>query len=249
MSLTSLNNKNILVTGASSGIGKETAILLSSLGANVIIAGRNAERLTLTFEQLVSTNNNIKLAFDVNDEDAVASIASQLPMIDGIVHAAGIMQTLPFKFINRTAINEIINTNFLSPLFLTQAIVKAKRLNKGASLVFVSSIGGNIIGSKGNLMYSASKGALNAALKVLALEMAPQKIRVNNIAPGMVKTEMWNTENSLFSAEQLADDEKKYPLGYGEPIDVANAAAFLLSDAGKWITGSTLIIDGGFTIQ
>jgi NAD(P)-dependent dehydrogenase (short-subunit alcohol dehydrogenase family) len=248
MSFLNLEGKKILVTGASSGIGRATAQLLSTLGAELIIGGRNPERLQETFNSL-QAGSHMQFRFDVNEAADLEPLVKQLPALDGVVHAAGIMKTLPFKFINRSSLEEVVNTNFIAPLLFTQLLLKHKLINANASLVFISSIAGNVIGTKGNLLYSASKGALNASLKVLALELAGRKIRVNNVAPGMVKTEMWQSENSSVSQEQLLEDAKKYPLGFGEPTDVANATAFLLSEVSKWMTGSTLVIDGGFTIQ
>lgn len=245
--LFSLNEKKILVTGASSGIGKATAIAAAAQGASVFLTGRNEGRLKATLSQL-KPGDHYFLPADLTQESSIENLVSKLNELDGVVHAMGMMNTLPYKFINRHALNEIMEVNFTAPTLLTQSLLKAKKINKSGSIVFISSIAGNTIGSKGNSLYSATKGALNGAAKVLALELAAQKIRVNTLSPGMVKTEMW-AQSSSFSSEQLAEDEKRYPLGYGSPEDVAGAAVFLLSDAGRWITGADLILDGGFTIQ
>lgn len=245
--LFSLSGKKYLVTGASSGIGRSIAIMLAEQGADVIITARNEERLRETLTLMKGSNHSF-ISADLSEEESLKTITSNFESLDGVVHAAGIMNTLPYKFITRKALGEIMDVNFIAPSLLTQTMLKAKKIKSGGSIVFISSIGGNVIGSKGNAMYSATKGAINASAKVLALELAGQKIRVNNVAPGMVKTEMWATSSS-FSQEQLDEDEKKYPLGYGNPEDVAGAVVFLLSDASRWVTGSTLVLDGGFTIQ
>jgi NAD(P)-dependent dehydrogenase (short-subunit alcohol dehydrogenase family) len=142
-----------------------------------------------------------------------------------------------------------MNTNLFSPFFLTQSLFKKKKILNNSSILFVSSISGPIIGSKGNMMYSASKSAVNGIIKVLALELAEKKIRVNAISAGMVNSEMWKDTNNLISSDDLIQDSKKYPLGYGKPSDVASLASFLVSNESTWITGSTIVIDGGFTIQ
>lgn len=244
-----LVNKKILVTGASSGIGRQIALDTSRMGAGVCITGRNKERLYETFQQLDKNEGHQQVPADLNMADEIGFLASSVPQLDGVVLCSGIMKTLPFKFIKEDDLNNVMQTNFTSPIMLLNSLVKNKKLKKNASIVFISSIGGNIIGTKGNGMYSASKGAINAIQKVIALELAAQGIRVNNISPGMVKTEMWNTDDATITQEQLLEDEKKYPLGYGDVTDVANASIYLLSDASKWVTGITLVLDGGFSIQ
>lgn len=243
----SLQNKNILVTGASSGIGRQVAISTAGMGATVHITARDNGRLDQTLQQLEAGNHQKHIA-DLTIEADTDALADALPALDGLVLSAGIVKTLPFKFVNHAELNNIMQTNFYAPVLLISKLLKKKKLNKKCSIVFISSIGGNFIGAKGNSMYSASKGAINSMQKVIALELAPQKIRVNNVSPGMVRTEM--IENTTaFSAEQMAEDESKYPLGYGEVTDVANAIIYLLSDASKWVTGISLLLDGGFTIN
>jgi NAD(P)-dependent dehydrogenase (short-subunit alcohol dehydrogenase family) len=241
----SLKGKKILVTGASSGIGRQIAISVSGMGAETYITGRNEQRLSDVFKLLEVPGT--QYAANLDTEQELDNLVKLMPNLDGVVLSAGIVKTLPFKFVNRKDLDAIFETNFFSPSFLVNKLLKTKKLNKNGSVVFISSIAGNYIGAVGNAMYSATKGAINAIQKVLAIELAAQKIRVNNISPGMIKTELIN--DPVFTEEQLKEDEKKYPLGFGEPTDVANAAIYLLSDASKWVTGSTLIIDGGFTIQ
>lgn len=243
----SLTGKHILVTGASSGIGKSTALAIAAMGAQVHISGRDEARLTATFNELEGDGHSLHTA-DLTIENDVDALIQSVPVLDGVVLASGIIRTLPFKFINAGELDYVMLTNFSAPVLLLSKLIRLKKLNKGSSIVFVSSIGGNYIGAKGNAMYSASKGAINAIQKVLTVELAPQKIRVNSVCPGMVRTEMW--ENSTtFTTEQIEEDAKKYPLGYGEPSDVANGIVYLLSDASKWVTGISLILDGGFTAQ
>jgi NAD(P)-dependent dehydrogenase (short-subunit alcohol dehydrogenase family) len=243
-----LPNKTILITGASSGIGKAIAILLASLGAKCVISGRDVDRLHSVLELLEGTGHT-SISADISEPEGISKIVSECPNLDGIIHSAGVMQLLPYRAISPTAFEKIIKINLYAPFYLSQALLKKRTVNNNAAITFISSISGNIIGSKGNLMYSASKSALNGVIRVLALELAEKKIRVNGISAGMVKTEMWLNNNMAVSAEQLAKDEEKYPLGYGQPEDIANVAAFLVSDAAKWITGSTIIADGGFTNQ
>jgi len=238
----------ILITGASSGIGRSVAIKLSSLGYLCILIGRNIDRLTLTFNQLKGEGHKF-FNGDINDVSFVEDVSNQIGTINGIVHAAGILKLLPYQFIKRHDFSQIMDTNFFSPFFLTQELLNKKKVAGFSSIVFLSSISGPVVGSKGNLMYSASKSAVNGLVKTLALELAKKKIRVNAISAGMVLTEMW-TENSFnLTKDQLISDSQKYPLGYGKPEDIASIVAFLLSDEASWITGASLIADGGFTIQ
>lgn len=241
-----LSGKKILITGASSGIGRQIAISVALSGADLVITGRNTTRLAETFALLNGDNHQMLIA-DINSEEDADLLVENCNSLDGIVLASGILKTLPFKFVTAEALNDIMNSNFQSPVILLNKLIKMKKLNKGSSIIFISSIGGTLIGTIGNSMYSASKGAINSIQKVLALELAPQKIRVNSISPGMIKTPLWQ-EGSI-SNQQLLEDEKRYPLGYGRPEDVAFAAIYLLSDASRWATGSSLILDGGFSIQ
>ena len=242
----SLHRKIILVTGASSGIGRETAIQCSKMGAKVIATGRNANRLNETLEALEG-NGHQSIIADLISELSI--IVDLLPVLDGVVHSAGIISISPFIHLQEEELQNIMNVNFFSPVLLTQKLIKNKKINKNSSIVFVSSLAGNVVASKGNSAYSASKSAVSGIVKVLALELASRHVRVNSIMPGMVKTELMNSFLDTLTPEQLADDEKKYPLGYGMPHDVANAAIYLLSDASRWITGTSLILDGGFSLQ
>ncbi|RWY57321.1 SDR family NAD(P)-dependent oxidoreductase [Mucilaginibacter gilvus] len=243
----SLENKTILVTGASSGIGRQIAISTAGMGASLYISGRNTERLNETLQLLPRAGHTHNTA-DLTNESELDVLVDASPNLDGLVLSSGIVQTLPFKFASHLALDNMMQANFYAPVLLLNKLLRKKKLNKGCSVVFISSIAGNFTGTKGNSMYSASKGAINAMQKVIAVELAAQKIRVNNVSPAMVKTGMLDNA-TVFSTEQIEQDEKNYPLGYGEPLDVANGVIYLLSDASKWVTGISLILDGGFTIQ
>jgi NAD(P)-dependent dehydrogenase (short-subunit alcohol dehydrogenase family) len=240
-----LEGKTILVTGASSGIGRATAIECSKMGAKIIITGRNAARLQDTYVQLHG-NSHQQIATDLNDEEQIKLLVERMPEIHGIVHNAGATKILPFKFINRKDFDALMQTNFFAPVFITQQLHKQKKIQKRASIVFISSIATFSV-DIGNAMYSATKGAINSFAKVLAVELSKQQIRVNYIQPGMVKTNI--LESGVISEEQLKETERKYPLGrFGNPEDVAYAAIYFLSDASSWATGTNLVIDGGFTL-
>ena len=238
----------ILITGASSGIGRSIAIKLSTIGYDCIIVGRNFDRLKSTYDDL-SGNGHLYLNGDINDEDFLDKFSSHIGEINGIVHAAGIIKLQPFQFVKKEDFLQILNTNLLSPFFLTQKLFNSKKILNQSSIVFISSISGPIIGSKGNLMYSSSKSAVNGLIKTLALELAKKKIRVNAISAGMIVTELWTNNSSKLTSEQFYQDSLKYPLGYGKPEDIASIVSYLISEDSSWITGSTIVVDGGFTIQ
>ena len=241
----SLDDRTILVTGASSGLGASTAIECSKAGAKVIITGRSEERLNVTFTQLHGTGHT-QLLFDLSVEEDISKLANSLPKLDGIALYAGITKTIPVKFISTESIEEIFQVNLVSSMLLIQKLLKIKKINKGGSIVFISSIS-TAYADKGNAIYAASKGALNSFSKVLALELSTRNITSNCIQPGFVPTSMLAA--GVVSDEQLLDEKKKYPLGFGEPRDIANGVIYLLSDAAKWVTGSVLTIDGGVTLR
>ena len=238
----------ILITGASSGIGREISIKLSELGFQCVLTGRNLKELEITLTKMSGLNHAI-FSGDLNDQLFINKISDEIGHLNGVIHSAGIIKLLPFKFINKVEFDKIMNINLFSPFFLTQSLIKKKKILNDSSILFISSISGPIIGSKGNMMYSASKSAVNGIVKVLALELAEKKIRVNAISSGMIYSDMWKDDNNIITSEQLVQDSKKYPLGYGKPSDVASLAAFLISIESTWITGSTIVLDGGFTIQ
>lgn len=243
----SLVNKTIFITGASSGIGRATAIECSKLGAKVIITGRNKERLNDTFLQLEG-DIHMQLIADLNNKEEVNKLIDLLPQIDGCVQNAGIIKSTLTPFITEANLNEVLQINTITPIIMIQSLLKKKKFQKNSSIVFTSSISGNNIASLGNVMYSTSKAAINGFVKNAALDLASKKIRVNTVNPGMIKTDIYN--NGVISEEQLKEDETNYPLKrYGEPEEVAFAIIYLLSDASAWVTGTNLLIDGGFTLQ
>ena len=242
----SLKGKTILVTGASSGIGQKTAIECSKLGATVILTARNSERLNETFIQLEGLGHSLFIA-EQTDEKQVMSLVNSLPTLDGIVLCAGKGMTLPFPFCTREKYDEIFNVNYFAPVELLRLLVKKKKLGKDSSVVFVSSIGGNGSYSLGNGVYGASKAAINSTMKFCARELAPKKIRVNSVNPGMVNTKL--IQGGAISEDQHKADMEKYPLKrYGETEDIAYGIIYLLSSASSWVTGHALVIDGGVTI-
>ena len=242
-----LSGKTILVTGASSGIGRQIAVAAASMGASVIITGRNAERLQQT-KELTGTDAGMLIA-DLSAEADIRMLATETPKLNGVVFCAGVVEYIPARFITTEKLSNVFSVNFNSQVLLTQQLIKNKKLEPGASLLYVSSIS-SMIGVPATAMYAASKAALNAYVRVIASELAGQKIRANAICPGLVKTPLLDgAAASNLSAETFAAAEKQYPLGLGEPQDVAAATVFLLSDAARWITGTSLVIDGGLTLQ
>ena len=241
-----LEGKTVLVTGASSGIGQATAIACSRLGANVVVTGRNAERLQSTVGQL-RNQPAAQIEADLTNYDEVENLVASLPPLDGAVLCAGNSTTLPLQFGTREKFDEMFDVNFFAPVELMRLMYKKKKLQKGASVVLIASIGGTHSFMPGNGIYGASKAALNSVMKYAAREYASRKVRVNSICPGMVDTPL--IHRGTITEEQLAEDAKRYPLGrYGQPEDIANAAVYLLSDASSWVTGHDLVIDGGFSI-
>ena len=237
-----LKGKTILVTGASSGIGQATAVKCAQMGAEVVITGRDTERLQATADLM--GNLKAQIAADLTNQEDVERLVASLPPLDGAVLCAGNSTTLPLQFGSREKFDEMFNVNFFAPVEL---LYKKKVLQKGASVVLIASIGGTHSFMPGNGVYGASKAALNSLMKYAAREYASRKIRVNSICPGMVDTPL--IHRGTITEEQLAEDAKRYPLGrYGKPDDIANGAVYLLSDASSWLTGHDLVIDGGFSI-
>ena len=242
----SLAGKTILVTGASSGIGRETAIECSRMGADLVVNGRDATRLQETFNQL-ETSVKTQIVADLTLAEDVKRLVADLPPLDGAVLCAGNSTTLPLQFGAREKFDEMFDVNFFAPVELLRLLYKKKVLQKGASVVLIASIGGTHSFMPGNGVYGASKAALNSVMKYAAREYATRKVRVNSICPGMVDTPL--IHRGTITEEQLAEDAKKYPLGrYGRPDDIAHGAIYLLSDASSWLTGHDLVIDGGFSI-
>ncbi len=242
----SLKEKTVLVTGASSGIGRATAIECSKLGAKLIITGRNEERLNETMG-LLSGEGHTMVTGDLTSQEDIDKIVSETGKINGLVLCAGKGMTSPFPFSTKDKYAEIFDVNFFAPVELLRLLVKKKKMEKDSSVVMVSSIGGNGSYSLGNGVYGASKAALSSTMRFCARELAAKKIRVNTVNPGMVNTKL--ITGGAISEEQHQLDMQKYPLKrYGEPEEIAWAIIYLLSDASAWVTGHSLVIDGGVTI-
>jgi NAD(P)-dependent dehydrogenase (short-subunit alcohol dehydrogenase family) len=242
----SLENKTVLVTGASSGIGRAIAIECSKAGATLVITGRNPERLNDTFKQLEGSNHSFFVT-DLQIEDQTILLVENSPLLDGVVHSAGVINTAPFQYITEEKLNEIFSINFILPTLLSKTLIKQKKIKNGASIVWISSIAGSLCVSYGRSLYSATKSAVNGMTKSMALELSSKGIRVNSVNPGVIDTNV--VSESFITQEQWQEEVKKYPLKrYGKPKEVAYATIYLLSDASAWVTGTHLIIDGGFTL-
>lgn len=239
----SLEGKTILVTGASSGIGREIAIVCSKMRARIAITGRNEERLNETLVNL-DGNDNLMVSADLSLVEDIDRLVAECPVLDGIVHCAGIGDRTLLRMVREKDIRRVMDANFNAPVLLQRALLKNKRVRPSASIVFMASRA-PFAPSVGNGLYSASKGAMIAYAKVLGLELAPQKIRVNCVCPAMVWTELIKRDAELTGVD-YHEAEKAYPLGrYGKPEDIANLCVYLLSDASEWMTGSCIDITGG----
>lgn len=242
----SLEGKTVLVTGASSGIGKATAIECAKAGASVIITGRNKERLNETFESLEG-DNNLQYVLDLAEDEGIKSLVDILPKLDGLVLAAGIVEMNPVLFATKEKFDKIYQTNLFSPIEILRLIVKKKKFNPGFSVVVIDSVAGNSDISTANGIYGSGKAALKSFMKYAALELAPKKIRVNTISPGMILTPM-HTEG-VVEEDQLKEAVANIPMKeWGEAQDIAFGAVYLLSNASRYITGTDITIDGGLTI-
>ena len=229
----SLAGKIILVTGASSGIGRASALEASRLGAQVIVCGRDHERLSQTFQGLEGEGHTT-FEGDLLEQGTIDRLVEEVPALDGIVLSAGKGLTLPFQFCDRAKFDDIFNINFFSPLELLRQLFKKKKLTGRRSV--------------GNAVYGSAKAALQSMVRYTALELAPKKIRVNGVCPGMVNTPF--IHSGALTEEQLEKDRAAYPLKrYGEPEDIAHGVAYLLSEASSWVTGTSLVIDGGITAK
>jgi NAD(P)-dependent dehydrogenase (short-subunit alcohol dehydrogenase family) len=241
-----LEDKTILVTGASSGIGKATAIECSKLGARVVVTGRNEERLNQTLADLEG-EGHLAIVADLATDEGVKALVEQSPKIDGLVNNAGATVTVPVQFINRQNLEGLIQVNTIAPILLFQRLMKAKKLGKRSSVVFTASVSGLCCAVLGNSLYSTSKAAIGGFVKNAALELAGKNIRVNAVCPGMIDTHILDA--GIVGADDLERERQKYPMKrFGRPEEVAWSIIYLLSDASSFTTGSTLVMDGGFTL-
>jgi len=241
-----LSYKTILVTGASSGIGRSVAVICSEQGAKLCLTARNLIKLEETKKLLVPGDHCILIADLVNETDIV-KLADQLPELDGLVLNAGMVKTMPIQYVKNEIITKIFAVNVQSSILLIQQLLKKKKIRPEGSICFISSISSNYA-QFGNSLYSSTKGAVNSFSRALALELAPKKIRVNAVLPSFVETEI--LKDSPINEEQLIEHMKNFPLGrFGKPEDIAYLSVYLLSDASKWMTGSLLTIDGGYSLK
>ena len=242
----SLVGKTILITGASSGIGRATAIECSKLGATCVLTGRNKERLQETMSQLVGDGHQYIIA-DLSTQEGIDILAEQAPILDGVVNNAGTGRKKPMAFIKGEDLNYVFQTNTFAPILIIKALLKKKKIARGASLVFTSSIAA-FSSDLGNSIYGASKSALMAYMHYCARELAEKQIRANTVHPGMVETKL--IHGGAVSEEELQADMQRYPLKrYGQPEEVAHMMIYLLSDASAWVTGQSFVIDGGITLK
>lgn len=242
----SLAGKTILVTGASSGIGRQIALSCAEAGATLILSGRNEERLNGVLSLLQEKGRQAQaIAADLNSDAGIETLGASAGKIDGVVHSAGVSQLAPMRMISRAHVQDQFNTNAIAPMLLTKQLLARNSLREHGSILFISSISAHI-GVHGVAAYSASKAALEGMTRSLAMEVARKKLRVNCLAPGLVETPMFEAAQSTTGG--LEETLAKYPLGIGKPEDVANAAIFFLSQASRWITGTTLVLDGGHTV-
>lgn len=243
----SLEGKTVLVTGASSGIGRQTAIECSRMGASVVLSARNETRLQETLSSMEGEGHKV-IPADLLNQDQLECLVSNITPVDGVVLCSGKGLTLPMQFATRDKFDDIFNTNFFAPFELLRLLYKKKKIQKQGSVAVLASLGGTQIFSGSNGVYGASKAALYSAMMFCAKEFAGRKVRVNCICPGMVETPL--IHRGTVTEEQLKENEKLYPLGrYGKPEDIAYAVIYLLSDASSWVTGQNFVLDGGISIK
>ena len=250
--LVDFQGKVVAVSGASSGIGQAVAVALGRHGASLILIGRDADRLEKTSKHLGSVKNWVVRVDLANHEEiapAILEVVKKSGLVYGLCHAAGIVEMLPLGSSKVDRLRPMIDINLLAGIELARVICRREVMEPGGgSLLFLSSIYG-IVGKPGEIGYSATKGAITAAARSMAAELAKRKIRVNTISPGLVRTEMTRKALSALSEQQVKDIEKGHLLGTGTPEDVARAAVFLLAPQSSWITGTDFVIDGGYTVQ
>lgn len=237
-----LVGKQILVTGASSGIGKGIALACAKMGATVVVTGRNIERLNETLS-LMPEGDHKAISADLTKAEDIDRLVGELPKLDGLVQCAGVGSRVACKMMTQADIDHIMKPNLEAPVLLQAAILAKKKINKAASIVYIASRAANAP-TVGNAIYSASKGAIISYAKCLALELAPRQIRVNCICPAMVWTDLIIQDG--YTKEEMEEAQLKYPLKrYGQPEDIANLAIYMLSDASAWMTGSSVDLTGG----
>jgi NAD(P)-dependent dehydrogenase (short-subunit alcohol dehydrogenase family) len=248
-----LQGKNIIVTGASSGIGRQCAVSCSYMGARVILLGRDLDRLNETLAKMDIPSHHMMFAVDLIDyekvKETVEIIVGKIGKIDGLINCAGISTTLPFNMGNPEKMDEFFRANVYSAMNLTRLVTRKSIISEeGSSIIFISSVMGTV-GENGKSLYSMTKGALLSGARSLAIELASRNIRVNCISPGVVDSPMSKSAVYSRNEESLNKIRGLHPLGLGQPEDVANACIYLLSDASRWVTGTNLNVDGGYTAR
>lgn len=250
----SLENKVIIVTGASSGIGAQCAIDCSKMGARVVLVARNEERLKQTLEQCEEPSRHMILPFDLSSSDGlketIKDVVAKVGKINGVVNCAGMSSVTPLKLVTDELLDQFFRTNVYSAINLSKEVTRVGNYDKehGCSIIFFASIMG-LCGEKCKTMYSATKGALIAAARSMACELAKNKVRVNVVSPGAIETPINAKLPHMADPELRKELEEKHLLGLGECSDIANACIYLLSDAAKWVTGQNFIVDGGYTCK
>ena len=243
-----LEGKKILVTGASSGIGKQIAIVLAKQGAIPFIVARRKEKLRETISLFPEKIASKFYVCDLTEFEEIKVLTDNIDKLDGVIFNAGIIDYVPIKVLTPERVRNIFAINFDSQVMLTQQLLNKRKINSNASLVYISSISTHL-GVPGTAIYAASKAAMTSFAKVLASELSSKKIRVNVISPGIIKTKLFDVVSHKLNTDVFEKDEVSYPLGFGAPEDIANAVTFLISDSAKWITGTEMILDGGFTLK
>ncbi len=239
----SLEGKTILITGAASGIGKTTAIEASKMGAKLILVDMNEEGVSKVKDQLEGDCEHLVFYGNLTNEDFLVSIAEEVPSLDGVFLCAGVSDTTLAKFYTKEKIARVMDVNLVAPAMMLKYLLSKKKVNKGGSLVFMSSYGAEKV-EPGLGIYAASKSAINGIMCAYAKELVSRGIRSNSIMPMMIKTEIFDTLKNI-SQKDWEKQESQYPLGFGSPFDVAYVAIFLFSDASRWITGTKIKLDGG----
>jgi NAD(P)-dependent dehydrogenase (short-subunit alcohol dehydrogenase family) len=241
----SLAGRRVLVTGASSGIGKQIALSCAAMGAELVITGRDEARLAASLQSLPGSGHRSVIA-DLTVAAQREQLVDGLDAVDGVVHSAGISRLAPLRQVSSAHLNEVWQVNYEAPILLTQRMLAKSLVKPDGSIVFISSIAA-FIGVAGVGAYSGTKAALIATMRCLSMEVVKRRIRVNCLAPALVESPLLEATAGIVGS--LDEERKAYPLGFGKPEDVANAAVFYLAPASRWITGTTLVMDGGLTVR